>query len=147
MAELEPEYWKHKPLAEMSQAEWEALCDGCAKCCLFKLEDIDTAEVHYTNVRCKQLDDSTGRCLDYANRATLVPDCVTITLKELKDPYWLPKSCAYRLLAEGRDLPEWHPLVSGDPDSVVSAGVRICDRTLCEDEADELENHLVDWIE
>jgi hypothetical protein len=76
-----------------------------------------------------------------------VPDCVTITLKELQDPYWLPKSCAYRLLAEGRDLPEWHPLVSGDPDSVVSAGIRICDRTLCEDDADELENHLVDWIE
>ena len=139
-------FWKEKTLAEMTSGEWESLCDGCARCCLYRLEDEDTAEIYFTNVHCRLLDTETGRCTDYPNRSKRVPDCVTITLKELKDPYWLPKSCAYRLLAEGRDLPEWHPLVSGDPDSVVSAGVRICDRTLCEDEADELENHLVDWI-
>lgn len=146
MAELEAEYWKHKPLAAMSQAEWEALCDGCAKCCLYKLEDIDTAEVHYTNVRCRQLDDSTGRCVDYANRAALVPDCVTITPKVLENPYWLPSTCAYRRLAEGRDLPMWHPLITGDPDSVGRAGHSMCGRTLHEDEADDLENHLIDWV-
>ena len=140
-------FWKEKTLAEMTREEWESLCDGCARCCLYRLEDEDTAEIYFTNVHCRLLDTETGRCTDYPNRSKRVPDCVTITLKELQDPYWLPKSCAYRLLAEGRDLPEWHPLVSGDPDSVVSAGVRICDRTLCEDEADELENHLVGWIE
>ena len=140
-------FWKQKSLAEMSREEWESLCDGCARCCLYRLEDADTGEIYFTNVHCRLLDTGTGQCTDYPNRSVRVPDCVTITLKELEDPYWLPKSCAYRLLAEGKELPEWHPLVSGDPGTVVSSGQRVCDRTLCEDEADSLENHLIDWVE
>lgn len=140
-------FWKSKKLAEMSPDEWEALCDGCAKCCLYRLEDEDTREVYFTNVRCRLLDVQTGRCTDYAHRSRRVPDCVTITPAVLQDPYWLPRTCAYRLLAEGRDLPYWHPLVSGDPHSVVQAGQRVCHRTICEDDADALESHLVDWIE
>ena len=131
----------------MDQGEWESLCDGCAKCCLYRLEDEDTREVYFTNVHCRLLDTVSGRCTDYPNRSTRVSDCVTITPAVLQDPYWLPATCAYRLLAEGRDLPAWHPLLSGDPDSVVEAGQRVCNRTICEDDADELESHLVDWIE
>jgi uncharacterized cysteine cluster protein YcgN (CxxCxxCC family) len=131
----------------MDRHEWEALCDGCAKCCLYRLEDEETREIHFTNVHCRLLDVETARCTDYANRSVRVPDCITITLDVLEDPYWLPRTCAYRLLAEGRDLPAWHPLVSGSPDSVIDAGQRITGRSICEDDADELEQHLVDWIE
>ena len=140
-------FWKRKTLTEMSPEEWESLCDGCAKCCLYRLEDEDTRTVYYTNVHCRLLDTDKGRCTDYANRSTRVSDCVTITPKVLKDPYWLPATCAYRLLAEGRDLPDWHPLISNDPQSVVRAGQRVCGHTVCEDDADALENHLIDWIE
>lgn len=147
MTPPKPKFWQQKTLAEMSREEWESLCDGCAKCCLYRLEDEDTRAIYFTNVHCRLLDTETGRCTDYANRSSRVSDCVTITLRELEDPYWLPSTCAYRLLAEGKDLPKWHPLVSGDPQSVVRAGQRVCDRTICEDEADELENHLIDWVE
>ncbi|MCG6966479.1 MAG: YcgN family cysteine cluster protein [Chromatiaceae bacterium] len=147
MSSHAPPFWKHKSLGQMSSEEWESLCDGCAKCCLYRLEDEDTQEVYFTNVHCRLLDTCTGRCTDYANRSVRVPDCVTITPAVLQDPYWLPRTCAYRVLAEGRELARWHPLISGDPDSVVRAGLRVCDRTICEDDADELENHLVDWIE
>ena len=147
MAELKPGFWKEKPLHGLSRDEWEALCDGCAKCCLYRLEDEDTRQIYFTNVHCRLLDTETGRCTDYPNRSVRVPDCVTITLKELADPYWLPTTCAYRLLAEGEDLPEWHPLVSGNPHSVVQAGQQVCGRTVCEDQADALENHLIDWLE
>ena len=147
MTDLQPEFWRNKPLESLSRDEWEALCDGCAKCCLYRLEDEDTREIYFTNVHCRLLDTESGRCTDYTRRSVRVPDCVTITPKELADPYWLPTTCAYRLIAEQRELPDWHPLVSGDPDSVVNAGQRVCDRTVCEDEADELENHLIDWVE
>lgn len=147
MNDPEIPFWKQKSLAELSPQEWESLCDGCARCCLYRLEDEDTGEIYFTNVHCRLLDTATGQCTDYPNRSVRVPDCVTITLKELESPYWLPKSCAYRLLAEGKDLPDWHPLVSGDPQTVVTTGQRVCDRTLCEDEADSLENHLIDWVE
>lgn len=140
-------FWKQKKLNEMDREEWESLCDGCARCCLYRLEDEDTREVYFTNVHCRLLDTENGRCTDYRNRSRRVSDCVTITPAVLEDPYWLPRSCAYRLLAEGKDLPAWHPLVSGDPDAVVRAGMRVCGRTICEDDADVLENHLVDWIE
>jgi uncharacterized cysteine cluster protein YcgN (CxxCxxCC family) len=140
-------FWKEKKLAELDEKEWESLCDGCAKCCLYRLEDEDTRQIYFTNVHCRLLDTQTARCTDYANRSTRVPDCVTITPAVLEDPYWLPRSCAYRLLAEGRDLPAWHPLLTGDPLTVVRAGHRVCDRTICEDDADELESHLVDWVE
>ncbi len=147
MSTLAPGFWHRKSLAEMNREEWEALCDGCARCCLYRLEDADTGRIHFTNVHCRLLDTATGRCTDYANRSRRVPDCVTITLETLRSPGWLPRHCAYRRLAEGRSLPDWHPLVSGDPDSVVRAGQRVCDRTICEDDADALENHLVDWLE
>ncbi len=146
MKNLEPDYWKHKSLADMNTEEWEALCDGCAKCCLHRLEDEDTREIYFTNVHCRLLDIPNSRCSDYPNRSKRVSDCVTITLEELQDPYWLPSTCAYRLLAENRALPDWHPLVSGDPNTVFDSGNGINGRTICEDDADELHHHLIDWI-
>lgn len=147
MAELEPKYWQTKALDALSRAEWEALCDGCGKCCLYKLEDADTAEIYYTNVHCRLLDPERCRCRDYDNRAALVSDCVTITPEVLKNPYWLPSTCAYRRLAEGRDLPRWHPLLTGDPDSARRAGHGVCGRTVSEDDIDDdLENHLIGWV-
>ncbi len=146
MSQSPDTFWRRKPPAQMTTQEWESLCDGCAKCCLYKLEDPDTRELFYTNVHCRLLDTRTGRCTDYANRSTRVPDCVAITPAVLQDPYWLPLTCAYRLVAEGRDLPPWHPLCSGDPDSVVHAGHCICGRTVCEDQADDLEQHLITWV-
>ncbi len=139
-------FWKRKTLDALSPGEWEALCDGCAKCCLYKLEDEDTAEVYFTNVHCRLLDTETGRCGDYPNRSRRVSDCVTISLEVLADPYWLPATCAYRLLAEGKDLPEWHPLITGDPGSTSRALHSILGRTVCEDDADELESHIIDWV-
>ncbi len=146
MTNLTNKFWKHKTLAEMSAEEWEALCDGCAKCCLHRLEDEDTRKIYFTNVHCRLLDIPTSRCGDYTNRSARVPDCITITLKELEDPYWLPSTCTYRLLAEGKALPDWHPLVSGDPDTVFRSGNGIAGRTICEDDADQLDHHLIDWI-
>jgi uncharacterized cysteine cluster protein YcgN (CxxCxxCC family) len=146
MAGLKPGFWRTKALGELSRAEWEALCDGCARCCLHRFEDEDTREIWFTNVHCRLLDATTCRCTDYANRSTRVPDCVTLTPADLETPYWLPATCAYRLLAEGRDLPAWHPLVSGDPGTVLRAGKRICGRTVCEDDADDLEQHIVTWL-
>ncbi len=139
-------FWRRKALTELSLEEWESLCDGCGKCCLHKLEDVDTREVYYTNVRCRLLDPATCRCADYANRSARVADCITITPELLTDPYWLPRTCGYRLLAEGRDLPVWHPLVSGDPHSVARAGQHVCGRTISEDSAGDLEDHLIGWI-
>jgi uncharacterized cysteine cluster protein YcgN (CxxCxxCC family) len=140
-------FWKRKALAQMSRAEWESLCDGCAKCCLYRLEDADSRRIYFTNVHCRLLDADTARCTDYANRSRRVPDCVTITPAVLEDPYWLPSTCAYRLLAEGKDLPAWHPLRSGDSATVRRAGHSVSGRTVSEDTADELEGHLVDWFD
>lgn len=140
-------FWESKSLREMTTEEWESLCDGCTKCCHYRLEDEDTRAIYFTNVYCRLLDPDTGLCTDYVNRSRRVPDCVTITPEVLEDPYWLPASCAYRRLAEGKSLPSWHPLISGDPDSVVKAGQRVCNRTINEDDAGPLESHLVDWIE
>ncbi|MDJ0741458.1 MAG: YcgN family cysteine cluster protein [Gammaproteobacteria bacterium] len=139
-------FWQRKELTKLSNEEWESLCDGCTKCCVYRLQDEDTRAIYFTNVHCRLLDTASGRCSDYPNRTRRVPDCVSITPAVLEDPYWLPESCAYRRIAEGRDLPDWHPLVSGDPDSVVTAGHRVCLRTICEDDAGALEEHLVDWI-
>ncbi|HMK91239.1 MAG TPA: YcgN family cysteine cluster protein [Methylocystis sp.] len=130
-------FWT-KPLGELSRAEWEKLCDGCGRCCLVKLEDEDTGVIHHTSVACKMLDSRTCRCSHYAARKTHVPDCVRLTLARLQKIRWLPPSCAYRLRYEGKDLPPWHPLLTGDSSSVHRAGVSVRGRVEAkEDEVDE----------
>ena len=116
-------FWKTKSLAEMTHAEWESLCDGCGLCCLLKVEEEDTGQIYLTRLGCKLLDTRSCRCRDYANRRDRVPDCVSVTPETAAGIPWLPESCAYKRLAEGRDLEWWHPLVSGDPESVHRAGV------------------------
>lgn len=139
-------FWQCKPLQELSKEEWEALCDGCGRCCLHKLQDEDTGQVFYTNVACRLLDLQSCRCRDYAHRASVVADCLALSPQTLGQQLCLfPSTCAYRLLAEGRDLPEWHPLVSGRDETVMSSGHRVCGRVIPEDQAQELEQHLVDW--
>lgn len=118
-------FWRAKTLEDMSDAEWESLCDGCARCCLVKLEDEDSGEIHFTDVGCKLLDAKTCRCMDYKRRRRRVKDCVKLTPDGVRSLSWLPKTCAYRLVAEGRDLYWWHPLVSGSPDTVHAAGVSV----------------------
>jgi len=131
------EFWKRKSLGEMNREEWESLCDGCALCCMHKVEDEDTGEVYYTNLACRLLDTDNCRCTDYANRARLVSDCLTLTA-DTKDAFeWLPMTCAYRLLSRGEDLPDWHPLITGDPDSVHEAGISVRGRVVSERDTDE----------
>lgn len=139
-------FWQIQPLGTLNPEQWEALCDGCAKCCLHRLEDSESREIQFTNVCCRYLDTDSCRCTDYARRSDNVPDCVNVTLKVLEDPYWLPRTCAYRLLAEGKELPWWHPLVSGDPDTVIQSGNSVRGRVISELEADDLEQHMVDWF-
>jgi len=136
-------FWKRKAFAEMTRGEWESLCDGCARCCLAKLEDEDTGEIAYTNVACRLLDHETCRCTKYAERSRFVPDCVTLTPENVGLLRWMPSTCAYRLLAEGKDLPDWHPLVSGHPDSVHWAGISVRGRIVCERKAIDLEDYVV----
>lgn len=126
MNRQKPPFWARKKLTEMTPAEWESLCDGCGRCCVEKLEDEDTGEVFYTDTACKLLDCRTARCTDYANRQQHVPDCLPITPEFLANDRkrgWLPETCAYRLLAEGQPLFDWHPLVSKHPESVKKAGI------------------------
>jgi uncharacterized protein len=118
-------FWRLKTLDEMSAPEWESLCDGCGRCCLVKLEDEDTGRIHATDIACRLFDAGACRCRDYDNRTTAVPDCVGLTPDTVRDLAWLPPTCAYRLIAQGKDLPWWHPLVSGDPLTVVAAGVSV----------------------
>ena len=143
---LAPGFWRGQPLGALAPHEWEALCDGCAKCCLLKLEDAGTRRVLYTNVRCRLLDPDTCRCTDYRNRASRVPDCMALSPETVGEATWLPRTCAYRLLASGGELPDWHPLVSGDPLSVLRAGHSVCGRTIAEDEAGNPEHHVVTWV-
>jgi uncharacterized cysteine cluster protein YcgN (CxxCxxCC family) len=127
----------------MSRAEWESLCDGCGKCCVHKLEDEETGELHPTNVACRLLDRRTGRCSDYRRRRVYVPECVRLTPAKLDELDWLPSTCAYRLLANGEPLPEWHPLITGDPESVHRAGQSVRGWTVSEDDAGDLEPRRV----
>jgi hypothetical protein len=138
-------FWKTKPLQAMSRAEWESLCDGCGRCCLHKLRDEDTDEVVFTEVACRLLDTGSCRCRDYAKRRQHVPDCVKLTPARLAVIDWLPPTCAYRLVAEGRDLFWWHPLISGTPETVHEAGVSVRGRAVTEREAGALEDHVVEW--
>jgi uncharacterized cysteine cluster protein YcgN (CxxCxxCC family) len=145
-AKLRYRFWE-LPLAKLSRAEWEALCDGCGRCCLHKLEDEDSGEVSDTNVACRLLDAKTARCTDYRNRKAFVPDCLRLTLKLVKEVTWLPDSCAYRRRAEGKPLPRWHYLLTGDRDAVRRAGVSVIGRVVSEDQAGPIEHHIVDWAE
>ena len=137
-------FWR-KPLAELSRREWEALCDGCGRCCLVKLEDEDTGKIHFTDVACKLFHPGTCRCRDYARRARKVHDCVRLAPENVETIPWLPPTCAYRLRREGRDLPDWHPLISGDPDSVHD-GHSVQGWTVPEFEVDEedWEDHVIE---
>jgi len=128
------EFWKRKSLAEMTNSEWESLCDGCALCCLQKLEDEETGDVYFTDVACRLLDTATCRCTDYAARAKKVADCLVLSADEPDTFHWLPGSCAYRRLADGKDLPEWHPLLTGDLDSAHEAGISAMDKVVSESE-------------
>ena len=138
-------FWKTKKLGQMTQAEWESLCDGCGKCCLNKLIDADTNELFFTNVVCKLLDSNSCRCTRYANRHKYVPDCVQLTPRNVKKIRWLPATCAYRLVAEGKDLYDWHHLVCGDRQAVHKAGMSVRGRVISEKDAGDLEDHIVDW--
>jgi uncharacterized protein len=138
-------FWKTKRLEEMSPSEWESLCDGCARCCLAKLEDSDTGDIDYTCVACRLLDTGTCRCTRYEERSRFVPDCVTLTPQNVSQLRWMPSTCAYKLLAEGGDLPDWHPLVSGDPDSVHRAGISVRGKVVPEENAGDLEDYIVTW--
>jgi hypothetical protein len=138
-------FWRRKSLEEMTDSEWESLCDGCGKCCLNKLEEEETDRTYYTNVGCRLLDGQTCRCRDYAHRNELVEDCVRLTPETLKTITWLPPSCAYVLIGQGKDLYWWHPLVSGEPDTVHAAGVSVQGR-LGESEVNVADADLEDWI-
>ncbi len=140
-------FWESVPLDDMTNEEWEALCDGCGKCCLLKLEDEDTGRVHYTNVSCRLFDAETRSCTQYALRRMFVQGCVVLTPENIEDAAdWMPKSCAYRRLYEGRGLADWHPLVSGRRESVAEAGAAVAGPLVPEYEVaeDDLEDHVVD---
>jgi uncharacterized cysteine cluster protein YcgN (CxxCxxCC family) len=144
MGAMSGRFWEEKPLDRMTRAEWESLCDGCGKCCVHKLEDEETGEIHATNVACRLLNRRTAMCSDYRNRQSYVPECVRLTPAKLRNIDWLPSTCAYRLIDEGRPLADWHPLISGDPESVHRAGISVRGWTVSEDDAGDLENHIVE---
>lgn len=144
---LKDRFWERKPLSKMSQREWEALCDGCGKCCLNKLEDEDTGEVALTRIACRLLDDDTCRCAHYENRHQFVPDCIVLRPDNLDThAYWMPDTCAYRLLWQGNPLPDWHPLITGSAQSVHDAGISVRGITLSEFDIPEedWEEHIIE---
>ncbi|WP_428241638.1 YcgN family cysteine cluster protein [Gynuella sp.] len=148
MAAVTP-FWKAKTLAQMNQQEWESLCDGCGRCCLQKLLDDETEEVFYTRVICRYLD-ADRRCSCYESRHIKVPECVWLKPEDVEQFHWLPTTCSYRLIAEGKELPDWHPLVSGRPDSVADAGIAVTCQPLVKDDEvpeDDWQEHIIQWVE
>lgn len=141
-------FWEAKQLSEMNGQEWESLCDGCARCCLHKLENEDTKEVFYTSVVCRYLNQQSCRCRDYENRNSIVPNCVHLTVDNINEFRWLPDTCAYRLLSEGKPLPEWHPLVSGSSQTVIEAGISVTGKVTDERHVhpEGYEEHIIRWI-
>lgn len=142
-------FWLSKPLSAMSLSEWESICDGCAKCCLHKLEDEDTGQIVYTSVACTLLDTTSCRCSDYTHRLLKVPDCLKLTPENLYQQTWLPSSCGYRLLSEGKPLPAWHPLVSGQTESVHQQGASVRGKVISEQlvQADDFEDYVIHWVD
>ena len=142
-------FWEAKSLDAMTNAEWESLCDGCGQCCLHKLVNEETADVFYTRVACRLLDDETGRCKRYATRLEEVEDCLDVRRMSAAELAWMPRSCAYRRLAEGESLPRWHPLITGDPQSAANADMAVAGRTISETVAnlDQLEAEIIDWVD
>ncbi|HEY8098275.1 MAG TPA: YcgN family cysteine cluster protein [Methylobacter sp.] len=140
-------FWKTKKPSEMTTEEWESLCDNCGKCCLHKLEDEDTGDIYFTSVVCNLIDLDTCRCTRYAERTQLVPECLDLKQHDFAEYNWLPATCAYRLLTDGEELPSWHPLLSKSPDSVQDAGVSISSYAMKESEIDDLEDHIIEWLE
>ena len=141
------QFWKTIPLEKLNQDQWESICDGCGKCCVLKLEDVDTGNIHYTDVGCKLLDCQTAKCTKYAERKRYVPDCVLLTPTNLSHLNWMPESCAYRLIHENKELPYWHPLITGNPNSTLLAGQSVANRVVSETTVDEdaLPEHIKDW--
>lgn len=148
MTESQNRFWETKTLEEMTRDEWESLCDGCARCCLQKLEDIDTGEIYYTQIVCNLMDQETCRCTQYEKRSELVPTCITLTPQNTRELTWMPDTCAYRLLAEGKPLPEWHPLISGDSETVVIEGISIKGQVISENDVpqDEWEYYITERL-
>jgi uncharacterized cysteine cluster protein YcgN (CxxCxxCC family) len=141
-------FWEEKSLADMTDSEWESLCDGCGKCCLHKLENEETGDIFYTDIACQLLNTTTCRCSDYSHRKQRVPDCLSLTPANISETHWLPSSCAYRLLHEGKPLKSWHPLLSSDADTVHRAGISVSGRVLSETyvHPDEFEDRIVKWV-
>jgi uncharacterized protein len=140
-------FWHNKPLSEMTTDEWESLCDSCGKCCLHKLEDEGSGKVYYTNVACRLLDLGNCRCTHYVERKRYVPECLSLRQMDMSEFSWLPSTCAYRLLAEGKDLADWHPLVSGKASTVIDAGVSIKVFATPETQVEDFEDHIIEWLE
>lgn len=143
------QFWKTTKLKDMSQDQWESLCDGCARCCLQKLQDDETDKIYYTNVVCQYLKED-GQCCHYEDRQTYVPDCVWLTPEDASSFHWLPDSCAYRLVSEGKDLPDWHPLKTSTQQSVVDAGISVLCQELVPDntiEEEKWQEHLIEWVQ
>ena len=140
-------FWETKNLIDMNENEWESLCDKCGKCCVIKLEDFDTQEVHYTNVSCKLLCEKSASCKDYENRKSIVPDCIILSPDNLKDLKWMPETCAYKLLNEGKNLPYWHPLLSGNDKEIVKSGNSVKNRVTNENEIKikNLPDYIFNW--